>query len=250
MKKTLFILLFTLGVFSVQGQETITISGRVTDFEGNPIDSSIVQLMHNDFSSYKEVYTDKDGYYTMPDVEKGKYLALYVIRPQEYPRPDRVPDDQKRLEFWAWNVIADRDLTINPRYHRLELYGVNAFTVQGGLPGMMIYVRPMSLGKHLRYSSELVQNKAEADKVVDNSVALEHFVPRVFIDEEEVQVRLIQPIEEYSPIGRNVPGFLLYVDLPEERPNKPYVIVRIEATNTELNEKGESIYFYALKSYK
>ncbi|MDR0732925.1 MAG: hypothetical protein LBF08_02515 [Dysgonamonadaceae bacterium] len=33
------------------------------------------------------------------------------------------------MEFWAWNVIADTDLTIN---HRLELYGTTIFRIEGG----------------------------------------------------------------------------------------------------------------------
>jgi protocatechuate 3,4-dioxygenase beta subunit len=96
-------------------QNTITISGQVTDFDGNAIDSSVVQVLHADFSVAYEAYTDKDGYYSIHNVKKGKYMALYAIRPKEYPRQDAVPDDEKRLEFWAWNVIADTDLIINPR---------------------------------------------------------------------------------------------------------------------------------------
>lgn len=249
MRKVSVIFLFVLLCLFAKAQETIAISGRATDFDGNPIDSCVIKLKYSNFSDAYETYTDKDGYYSLPEVKKGKYVSLYAIRPKEYPRPDRVPDDQKRLEFWAWDVIADRDLIINPRYDKLELYGVNAFEVQGGLPGIMIYVRPMSLGKLLSYDAQVRQTKADIDKTVDINIPLEHFVPRVFLDEEETAVRLIQPVEEYSSIGANSRGFLLFVDRPKVRPNKPYIIIRIEATYTELNEKGENIYFYELPDY-
>jgi hypothetical protein len=232
-------------------QNTITISGRVTDFDGNAIDSSIVEVLHSDFSIAYETYTDKNGYYSIGNVKKGRYMAIYAIRPKEYPRQDAVPDNEKRLEFWAWNVIADTDLIINPRYHRLELFGTNVFKIEGGYHGMMIYVRPMSLGKHLTYSKEVVLNKLKAEKEANISVAPEHFKVKVFMDERELHINSIQPIEEYEG-SDNLPmtGYIIQVDLPKTKPEKQYCIFRIEAENTEYHEKGENLYFYELKNYE
>ena len=145
-----FFLMFILGVnLSAQNRNTITISGQVADFDGNPIDSSVVRLLHKDFSIAYETYSNKTGHYTLENIEKGKYMALYVMRPKEYPQENAVKEEDMRLEFWAWNVIADKDLEINPRYHRLELYGFQVFEVLGGSPYLMAYVRPMSLGKYI-----------------------------------------------------------------------------------------------------
>jgi hypothetical protein len=232
-------------------QNTITISGQVTDFDGNVIDSSVVEVLHPDFSVAYETYTDKNGYYSINNVKKGKYMAIYAIRPKEYPRQDAVPDAEKRLEFWAWNVIADTDLTINPRYHRLELYGTNVFKIEGGYHGMMIYVRPMSLSKQLIYSKEVVLNKSRGEKEANISVAPEHFKVKVFMDEQELHVNSIQPLEEYEG-SDNLPitGYMIQVDLPKTKPEKQYLIFRIEAENTEYHEKGENIFFYELKNYE
>jgi hypothetical protein len=173
------------------------------------------------------------------------------MRPKEYPRQDAVPDDEKRLEFWAWNVIADTDLTINPRYHRLELYGTNVFRIEGGYNGVMIYVRPMSLSKHLTYSKEVVLNKSKAEKEANISVAPEHFKVKVFMDEQELHVNSIQPLEEYEGSDKlSMTGYIIQVDLPKTKPEKQYHIFRIEAENTEYHEKGENIYFYELKNYE
>ena len=79
-------------------------------------------------------------------------MAMYVLKPKEYPRRNAVPPKDMRLEYWAWNVIADRDLVINPQYYRLELYGLTAFRIQGSGSGLMVCVRPMCLGKLLKYS--------------------------------------------------------------------------------------------------
>lgn len=33
-----------------------------------------------------------------------------------------LPESEHRLEFWAWDFIADRDTTLDIRYHRMEAY--------------------------------------------------------------------------------------------------------------------------------
>ncbi len=131
-------LFFQIGYSQNNERDFIEISGQVTDFEGNPIDSAVVQLKHPDFSEAYSTYSDADGNYKLTGVKKGVYAAMYVLRPKEYPRKNAVSPKDMRLEFWAWNVIADRNLTINPRYHRLELYGLNAFMVMLNLKKLLM----------------------------------------------------------------------------------------------------------------
>lgn len=253
MKRTkLFLLiLFAIGINTIHAQESVTISGRVTDFNGNPIDSCWVGLDYTDFSTAYETYTDKGGFYSLDNVKKGKYMSLYALRIKEYPRRNEVPDEDKRLEFWAWNVIADRDLTINPRYHRLELYGTNAFRVEGGYKGLFIYTRPMSTGRLLTYSKDLQLDKAKAEKEMDISVKPEFFRVKVFIDDKEVMVNSVQQVQEY--VGKDNPSmgaYIIQTELPKEKPDKPYLIIRVVAENLEYNETGENIFFYELKDYE
>ena len=130
MKKiVLFFILFITAIvcFSQNQENTITISGRVTDFDAKAISNCKIRVLRSDFTEAYTAFTDKDGFYSIPNVEKGKYMAIYALRTEEYPRELKVAEKDMRLEFWAWNVIADKDLTINPRYHRLELYGTTVF---------------------------------------------------------------------------------------------------------------------------
>ena len=59
-----------------------------------------------------------------------------------YPHTEktRTSGKDQRLEFWAWNFIADRDTTLNIRYHRMEVYGLRIFHIPGGMPTYQIYV--------------------------------------------------------------------------------------------------------------
>jgi len=231
---------------------TIQISGQVTDFDGNPIDSAIIQLKHPDFSEAYSTYSDANGNYKLRDVKKGIYLAMYVIRPKEYPRRNAVPQEDMRLEFWAWDIIADSDLTINPRYGRLELYGLNAFMVKGGGTGIFLYVRPMSLGKLLKYESEIYTDKAKIDELVDINVYPQYFNAEVFVNDELVKINTIQKVVELAATDKNAAmfGYLINIDYHiTKKPERPLKI-RVIGENTELNEKGENICFFKIEDYQ
>lgn len=53
----------TIVCFSQNQGNTITISGRVTDFEDNPIDSCEINLRYSDFSIAYTAFSDNEGYY-------------------------------------------------------------------------------------------------------------------------------------------------------------------------------------------
>ena len=102
------------------------------------------------------------------------------MRPEEYPRQKAVKPEDMKLEFWAWNVIADRDLTLNLRYDKLELYGTTAFCEYGGRPEMFIYTRPMSVTKVLSYEDYM--DKAVAEKHTNVTVEPECMEVVVYVD--------------------------------------------------------------------
>jgi len=245
-------LIFILGInVFAQNSNTIAISGQVTDFEGNPIDSCWVALYHKDFSSAYETVSDKTGHYILNGVEKGQYLALVAIRSKDYPRENAVPEKDMRLEFWAWNVIADKDLTINPRYHRLELYGFQVFEVMGGPPYLWAYVRPMSLGKVLSYPKDVYLDKQKAEKVADITIQPEDIDFKIYAGDEPLTIHSVQSAMEYcGEDNKPERGFFLQFDRPQKVSGN-YCIFRIEATHKLFGgEKGESLYFYEKKDYK
>jgi hypothetical protein len=257
MNKLLFLitsifLFFQIGHSQNNKRDFIEISGQVTDFEGNPIDSAMVQLKHSDFSEAYSTYSDANGNYKLTGVKKGIYLAMYVLRPKEYPRKNAVPPEDMRLEFWAWNVIADTNLTINPRYHRLELYGLNAFMVIGGGSGVWLYVRPMSLGKLLKHNSDIYTNKSKSEEVADLNVYPEHFKAEVFVDDIPVSIKSIQKVEEFAATENKalVIGYLINIDLNiTKKPERPFKI-KVVGENTELKEKGENVCFFKIEDYQ
>jgi len=233
----------------VQMGDFITIKGKVTDFDGNPIGNSRVELLYNDFSVAHLTYSDKMGNYVLENIEKGKYLAMFVIREDDYPRANAVPEEDMRLEFWAWNIIADRDIIINPRYQKLELYGTTVFRELGGINSYFVYFRPMSVTKLVSNPKDVYLDKENTEnKDIDISVKPEHLKVNVFADDEPLHIFSVTLIK-YG-IMEGVVGYIVHTDFPKVKTDKPYIVFRVEAENTEHNEKGENIYFYEKSDFK
>ena len=78
MKQIIF-LLFLLSCTAVyaQQQDSVTIHGRVTDYNGQPIDSASVWWQNPQFNDIIEAITDKDGHYTYTQREISK-CSLYL----------------------------------------------------------------------------------------------------------------------------------------------------------------------------
>lgn len=189
MKKFLFIFILSFVVASLNAytQETITISWQAPNFEGIPIGCSIVRFQSLDFEDVAITYFDKNGFYEQENLEKGKFLALHVMRLKEYPHTNAVPERDRRLKFWSWNIIANRDLTINPHCQKLELYRTAVFMSLEAYPGLFIYFWPMSLTKFLSYSKDIYRNKKETEKHFDFSIKPSHLKAKIFADSKELK---------------------------------------------------------------
>lgn len=236
---SLILFICTLGY----GQtDSVTITGRITDYNGVPMDSASVFFQNTKFSVVHEALTNKDGYYTAK-IKKGRYYAMGAINMSEYPiAGSTLPEEDQRLEFWGWNFIADRDTTFNMQYHRLEVYGINPFRIQGATPGYTIYCRPMSLTRTLQY----MKNKTSHAALAPDPEKLE---VKVTINGEEIALRNKQKVVEYFSEEETGDAYLLFVDLPKIKNDWPYYIFRIQMTDLENGDKGEAVYYLEKKVY-
>ena len=238
--KLLFSFLLTVASLSAFAKQTIKISGRVTDFNDKPISNCTVMLMDGRFNAIESVVTDSVGFYLMNGIKPGKYMALTAIKWDEYVRFSKLPEQDRRLEFWAWNIIADKDLIINPRYHRLELYGTTAFCPTG-TNALMVYTRPMSTTEAMKYDEKLYRDNNNG--VIDYSVKLEDFQVQAFIDDREVKIRHIaNTTEQYG--NQKMGAFILMLDYNVRHDDRTVHKIRITAENVKYHEKGENICFF------
>ena len=240
LKRLFLYILLTTACISAIAQQSVKISGRVTDFDGKPISHCTVMLMDKRFHAVDSVSTDSAGYYLIYNVKPGRYMALTAVRWDEYVRFSKLLEQDRRLEFWAWNIIADKDLTINPRYHRLELYGTTAFCPTG-TNALMVYTRPMSATEAMKYDEKLYRDNNNG--VIDYSVKLEDFKVQAFVDDKEVKILSIQNMtEQYG--NQKMGAFLMMLDYTVRHDDTTIHQIRITAENAKHHEKGENICFY------
>lgn len=268
MKQIIF-LLFLLSCTAVyaQQQDSVTIHGRVTDYNGQPIDSASVWWQNPQFNDIIEAITDKDGHYTAR-IPKGKYqsaASIYLPSYAHIAMKSGLPETEHRLEFWAWDFIADRDTTLDIRYHRMEAYGLRAFCIPGAMPTYQIYVRPMSLTRTYQWMKEtkpesLVhgENLSDIEQQEQNKEAREcQMAPRpgqlkvtVWIDGEKVPVLMKQEIKDYFDSNEYGNAYLLTVDMPKHpKKDLPYRIFKVELEDMENGDRGEGLYYMEKENY-
>lgn len=238
-----FLSIFTiLSALSAQSKsDFVTIKGYVTDYENHPLDSVSIFFQDPLFETVHEAITDANGYYEA-SIKKGRYPSMGALNMNGYFHNDsKLSEEDQRLEFWGWNFIADRDTVFNMKYHRMEAYAINAFTIQGGAPGYMIYCRPMSL-------TRFFDSKKNPDikYISPHSEALS---VRITINDEEVKLLDKQEVLEYFDEGEDSLAYLFFASLPSKKTNLPYDIIRVELNDLENGDKGEGVYFYEKKQY-
>jgi len=232
MKETILSLLLMTSIFAFGQIDSITISGKVTDFEGHPIDGALIMIKGYDFGQFVDTtHSDITGHYSLK-VKKGKYSAIAAVRMEDYTKT--------KLEFWAFEIPAYNDLTIDVRYGQLEVYGVNIFQVQGAYPGYTIFLRPMSLTRFATadMDSELI-DIAPPNDMIDIEV---------IINEERVKINTIQRIEEF--VGKQkMSAYVIQTELGKQTITK-YDKFQIIVTDKENGDKGEAIYFKEKVKYE
>jgi len=86
MKKLFLISTICLMAIVAQAQnDSVTISGKVTDFDGTPIDSCTVCWMNESFETITQALTNSEGYYSAK-IRKGNYNAVAAIYELDYQR--------------------------------------------------------------------------------------------------------------------------------------------------------------------
>jgi hypothetical protein len=223
------------------------ISGQVTNFKGQALDSVTVRLKNKSFENSYETLSDKDGNYSIK-VKEGDYYCLYAIKLPEY----RV----NRLEYWAWNVPVHKDITINPQYDRMEIYGINAFEPQvSPQETYMLYFRPMSLSKSLNLVSDQEIDKSEfeetkqTESLLNKSDKLINISPDSISPEEltievngvKAEIVGINKITEYAR-GFSMYGYCVQIIKPDSKSENSeieYDLISITLNSKQTGEIGK-----------
>lgn len=235
--KKLVVFFLAVSSLNLYSQDSVRIYGHVTDFNNIPIDSVTVRLKNKEFDNLYETITNKDGFFSMT-VEKRHYACIYAIKLDDY--------GKTKLEYWAWNIPAYRDLEINPKYERMEIYVMNVFEPQvSPLETYMVYFRPMSLTKSLEFegkrSRKEVEQKALADQdtidIAPYTISKDEL--SVNINDCKSEVVSISKVTEYAR-GVYMYGYLIQILKPSDsgKPDLDYDKISVVLHSKETDEYG------------
>lgn len=182
------------------------LSGIVTDFYGQPFPAAVC-LYRYWFDKDKllmGIWTDKQGRYSVI-VPDGRYNALYC---------DDESYGRTSLECWGWNIVVDRDETLDLRIGNGEVYSLNTMCSNGGADNLFIAFRPMSIMKR----------REERQQVNDRAFTVWQTVPdlqaadiTVCLDGKQTSVISLQRLLETDESGIALPMYIAQVRRPSSR---------------------------------
>jgi hypothetical protein len=219
----------------VQGKKMDTqahIHGAITNFANEPMAGAEVLLKRDDFSDAARAVADSQGRYSLL-VPPGRYNALCAVRDYQV----------QNLEYWAWDVPAQGDMTIDCRVDGLELYGIHAWRPRGAAPSYFVYVRPMSLQ---RCGMLIKQHGPDAlgslpEVAISPSLTTQDVIAQ--IDGQTVPVLTVSRVAESAGPGRTMPGWLIQVGLPAKSGTVGPSRLSLELTDSETGERGAGCVF-------
>lgn len=208
--------------------------GRVTDFEGTPLDNAVIRVEGRAFErDIAMSLTDEQGMYEI-EIESGTYLAVWVCKDYK----------DKALEYWAWHVPVYDDLELNARVDGLEVYGLNVFWPRHACV-LMIYFRPMSLKRFQAWESV----KHDETGLIDISPNLSPEDIEVTIDGEAAPLLCVNKVREQTPPDY-MGAYLVHVQAEGVLETDVYRKIAVAIVDRDTQEKGEACVFWRHMLYE
>ena len=208
--------------------------GRVTDFEGNPRPNCFITAHDAEFNALATVKSDAEGYYELWLPEKD-FLAI-AAADESY--------SKETLECWVWDVRLNKDLELNLRYDKLEIYKLHGWF---GQQVVFLDFSPMSL----TLVKEAMESGASSENIWPK---LSEGNVKVYVNDKEFEILTFTEHPEY--LGQDTParnGYLISIDKSEFLGVEDPVVKVIAAYPVKLDdetliEKGEGIFLGFLKN--
>ncbi len=167
------------------------ILGQVTDKAGEPVAQADVCVMNPQFEPVAQTQTDADGRYTL-ELPDGDYPFFIAVK--DY--------GVNGLEYWCHDIRLQGQLELRCQIDRLEVYGLNLFTVKGAGPTLSIYFRPMSLDKFQAGEPDIAPDLTEQSLTC-------------LVNGEKCDLLVMNPVKEYTADGL-LTAWLIQVAKPEK----------------------------------
>lgn len=198
------------------------ISGRMTDFEGNPIEGHIVVCPDAFAGSRLGVLTDKEGNYEVVLPERT-YNAI-VGNTEQY--------GVSRAEAWGWHTIVDKDQQLDFKIGNGEVYNLNVWANNGGGQTYFVSFRPMVLAQAMKGERIPVQMNGRDFQIGIYTPELEVGNIQVTINGKTAEILSLQKYYETGSPNAGCIAYIIQIQRSEEHgiTGKQTVAVSYEKT--------------------
>lgn len=149
------------------------IHGKVIGGEGF-IPGVSVEIKNEQFETLYKTISDEAGDFSL-SVPDGIYPFLTAVR--DY--------GDRYLEYWAQNVPAQRELTLDVHIDTVGVYGLHAFHVKGAANALTVYFRPMSLQKFKSGAHDIAPELGKRNITV-------------LVDGQQSEIYCLNRVQEYA----------------------------------------------------
>ncbi len=152
-----------------------------------------VEIKNEQFETLFETVSDEAGHFSL-SVPDGVYPFLTAVR--EY--------GDRYLEYWAQDVPARGELTLDIRIDAVEVYGLHAFHVKGAANALTVYFRPMSLRKFKARAHDIAPELDKRDVTV-------------LVDGQQSEIYTLNRVQEYAGEDTGLlTAYLLQASVPQD----------------------------------
>jgi len=177
--KLLFSALLLSSAFACNA--SITITGKVTDKNGQPVSKCDVFFNANAWIDDDSIHVqcDASGNYSAV-IEPGLYNSVYVCDEELY--------GKSKLEFWGWNLTFNESQVLNAQFDTMEVYSLATWASNGGSNSMFASFRPMSLAKAKTPQHKQIQHNGKAIVLFDISPDIDAKSIQGFVDDSPLRL--------------------------------------------------------------
>lgn len=163
------------------------LSGYTVDKNKMPVTDAMVEVKDDRFQTLYRTASDENGFY---EIEAADEVYPFLIAVKDY--------GVNNLEYWCQNLDLRRDQRLDVAFDKLEIYGLHAFAVKGGLNALMVYFRPMSLVKFQAGEANIAPEIAKV---------------KVSLDGIDVEVLVTNEVKESIGDGE-MTAYLIHIENP------------------------------------
>ncbi|MCL2446508.1 MAG: carboxypeptidase-like regulatory domain-containing protein [Oscillospiraceae bacterium] len=214
--------------------EYATISGNITDFNGNPFSAAVVCHLERGESG---VWSDMAGNYSIT-LPKGEYNSIFV---------DDESYGKTSLEAWGWKMIVDKDEVHDFKIGNGEVYSLDVWANNGGYRSLFVAFRPMALSYCLQQATHGVAVNSKNYTVVE-------VCPDLNISDISVEINgckatniSLQKILETGQDGTAIPMYILQIERIADVGKQTLILEYdfVDASGETIQSQGRTQFYYS-----